>query len=158
MRPVRMVARDRPYTDTSGHEWAPDRCAYGGRLVVRNEPIANTKDADLYHGERFGNIRYSIPVAQPGRYALMLYFSETWFGPDRPGGGGEGSRIFDILCNGVALRRHVDLFKEAGGSNRALALTFHNLEPNPQGKLVILLEPRQNYACINALEIVDESP
>ncbi|MGH9663388.1 MAG: malectin domain-containing carbohydrate-binding protein, partial [Bryobacteraceae bacterium] len=157
LRPIRIVARDRAFTDSLGREWEPDRYARGGQLVVRNEPISDTPDQELYHGERFGNLTYSIPVAPSGRYGLTLYFSETWFGPGRPGGGGVGSRVFDILCNGVALRRSFDLFKEAGGSNRAFTVTFHNLEPSPQGKLVISLVPRQNYAAINALEIVNES-
>jgi hypothetical protein len=125
--------------------------------VLRNEPISGTAKPELYRGERFGNLTYSIPVALPGRYSLTLYFVESWFGPGRPGGGGERSRVFDILCNGVALRRNFDIFKEAGGQNRALTLSLHDLEPSPQGKLVVSLVPSRNYASINALEIQDES-
>lgn len=157
MRPVRIVARDRGFGDKSGRYWDSDRYVRGGQLVLRNEAITGTADPDLYHGERYGNITYTIPVAHPGRYLLTLSFVESWFGPGRPGGGGEQSRIFDIQCNGIALRRHFDIFKEAGGSNRALTLSFHDLEPNPQGKLVISLVPSRNYAAINALEIQDES-
>jgi Malectin domain len=90
-------------------------------------------------------------------FVIKLYFAERWFGPGRPGGGGKGSRVFDILCNGVALRRNVDIFKEAGGQNRALILSFRDLEPNPQGKLAITLVPRRNYAFINAIEVQNES-
>jgi hypothetical protein len=157
MRPVRMVSRDRGFSDASGRIWESDRYVRGGQLVARNEPLSGTTDPELYRGERFGNLTYAIPVVQPGRYGLKLYFVESWFGPGSPGGGGEGSRIFDILCNGVALKRNFDIFKEAGGHNRALVLAFHDLEPNPQGKLVVSLIPRRNYAAINALEIQDES-
>ncbi len=157
MRPVRMVSRDRGLSDMSGRFWESDRYVRGGQLVQRNEPVSGATDPELYHGERFGNLTYTIPVAQPGRYGLNLYFVESWFGPGNPGGGGEGSRVFDILCNGVALKRNFDIFKEAGGQNRALVLSFDALEPNPQGKLVISLLPRRNYAAINALEIQDES-
>jgi len=55
------------------------------------------------------------------------------------------------------MRRNLDIFKEAGASNQALVLSFHELQPNPQGKLVISLVPSRNYASINALEIEDES-
>jgi hypothetical protein len=65
--------------------------------------------------------------------------------------------VFDILCNGVTMKRNFDIFKEAGGSNRAFSLVFHHLEPNPQGKLMVLMIPRRNYACINAIEVEDES-
>lgn len=156
MRPVRMVSRDRSFSDTSGRFWESDRYVRGGQLVARNDALSGTTEPELYHGERFGNLTYTIPVVQPGRYELKLYFVERWFGPGSPGGGGEGSRIFDILCNGVALKRNFDIFKEAGGHNRALVLPFHDLEPNPQGKLVLSLTPRRNYAAITALEILDE--
>ena len=157
MRPVRMVSRERGFNDASGRFWESDRYVHGGQLVARNETLSGTTEPELYRGERFGNLTYTIPVVQPGRYGLKLYFVENWFGPGRPGGGGEGSRIFDILCNGVALKRNFDIFKEAGGHNRALVLSVHDLEPNPQGKLVVSLIPRRNYASLNALEIQDES-
>jgi hypothetical protein len=157
IRPIRIVARNRGFTDKAGRYWDSDHYVKGGQQVVRTEPIAGTEDSELYHGERFGNLTYSIPVAQPGSYRLKLYFAEGWFGPGRPGGGGLGSRVFDILCNGVTVKRNVDIFKEAGGSNRAFSLVFHHLEPNPQGKLMVLMIPRRNYACINAIEVEDES-
>jgi len=157
LKPVRMVAQERGFGDRSGRFWDSDRYVKGGQLVVRNEPVAGAADPELYRGERFGNITYTIPVARPGRYSLKLYFVESWFGPGRPGGGGEQSRLFDILCNGVALRRNFDIFKEAGGQNRAVVLTFHGLEPNPQAKLVLSLIPSRNYAAINALEVEEES-
>jgi hypothetical protein len=156
LRPIRIVARDRGFTDREGHYWEPDRYSRGGQLVVRADPVSGTPDPELYRGERFGNLTYMIPVA-PGRYRANLYFAETWFGPHKPGHGGAGNRLLDILCNGVALLRNFDIYKEAGGSDRALIRTFQNLQANPQGKLVISLVPVRNYACINALEIVDES-
>jgi Malectin domain len=157
IRPIRIVARNRGFTDKAGRYWDSDHYVRGGQQVVRTEPIAGTEDSDLYHGERFGNLTYSIPVSQPGFYRLTLYFAEGWFGPGRPGGGGLGSRVFDILCNGVTVKRNFDIFKEAGGSNRAFSLMFHHLEPNPQGKLVVSMIPRRNYSCINAIEIEEES-
>jgi hypothetical protein len=123
---------------------------------MRTEPILNSDDADLLHGERFGNLTYVFPVPS-GRYGVNLYFAEAWFGPGHFAGGGLGSRIFDILCNGVAIRRGFDIFKEAGGSDRALILPIHGLAPDPQGKLTISLMPVRNYASVNAIEVVDES-
>ena len=72
-------------------------------------------------------------------------------------GGGVGSRVFDILCNGLALHRNFDLFKEARGAGRAVTWSSHGLEPDAQGKLAISLAPVRNYACVNAIEVVDES-
>jgi hypothetical protein len=68
-----------------------------------------------------------------------------------------GSRVFDILCNGVALRRGFDVFQEAHGGGRPVTWTAHDLEPDAQGKLNIALAPVRHYACINAIEVLDES-
>jgi hypothetical protein len=156
LRPIRLVSREHPYTDKQGRAWAADGYSRGGQLVMRTEPVLNIDDPELLHGERYGNLTYVIP-APAGRYGVTLYFSEAWFGPGNFAGGGMGSRIFDILCNGVALRRGFDIFKEAHGSNRAVVFPIHGLEPDAQGKLKISLVPVRNYALLNALEVVDES-
>ena len=88
---------------------------------------------------------------------MTLHFAEAWFGPGTPPGGGTGSRVFDILSNGVVLRHGYDIFREAQGAGRATAFTVHSLEPDAQGKLNIALTPIRNYACINAVEVIDES-
>ena len=156
MRPIRIIAQDHAYTGKDGRYWEPDRYAKGGQFILRRDRVLNTGDPELYHGERFGNITYVIPVAS-GRYGITFHFVEAWFGPDGAGRGGLGSRLFDILCNGVALKRNFDIYREAGGSNRAITWTAHDLQPKRQGKLAISLVPVENYASINALEIFDES-
>jgi hypothetical protein len=55
------------------------------------------------------------------------------------------------------LRKNFDIFKESGGTGRAAIVSERGIEPNHQGKIVISLAPNQNYACINALEVIDES-
>jgi len=156
LQPIRMVARHNPYVDVAGHLWEPDRYARGGQLVVRTDPVAGAADAELFRGERFGNLEYVIPVA-PGRYGVTMHFAEMWFGPGTAAGGGVGSRLFDILCNGVALRRNFDIFKEAHGSDNSTVVSAHGISSNAQGKLVLTLEPVRNYACVNAIEVIDES-
>jgi hypothetical protein len=155
-RPIRILARDFRYTDRKGQDWLPDRYFSRGQTVIRPEAIEGTPDPEVYRGERFGHFTYAIPVAQ-GRYAVHLRFNEAWFGPGRPGGGGAGSRIFDVYANGLALLRNFDLYQVAGGPNRAIERTFHGLTPNAQGKIVLSFVPVRNYGCINAIEVVDES-
>jgi hypothetical protein len=118
--------------------------------------VEGASDPELFRGERYGNLRYVVPVP-PGRYGVTIYAAEAWFGPGAPVKGGVGSRVFDILVNGVELRRGVDIFKEARGAERAVTFVAHGLEPDPQGRLNILLTPSRNYACINAMEVIDES-
>jgi hypothetical protein len=156
LRPIRMVSREHPYTDSQGRVWAADGYSRGGQLAMRTDPVVNIDDPELLRGERYGNLTYVIPVPS-GRYGVTLYFAEAWFGPGNFAGGGDGSRVFDILCNGVELRRGFDIFREAHGSYRAVILPLHGLQPDPQGKLTISLLPVHNYASLNALEVVDES-
>ena len=155
MRPVRIAMRSQSYRDKKGNLWMCDRYYHGGQAILRTWFAPGMDDPELYRGERYGNLSYAIPVA-PGSYSVTLKFSEAWFGPDKPGGGGIGSRKFDILANAQMLSHNFDIFKEAGGAERAVDRTFHNLHPNAQGKLVISMVPIDNYACVNAIEVLDE--
>jgi Malectin domain len=170
INPIRIVARQSPYIDHEGRLWEPDTYARGGQLAVHlhRTPVTGTPDPELYAGERFGNFNYAIPVP-PGKYDVTLHFAETYWGTDNPGRGaalsddkgspqgGVGSRIFNVYFNGQTLLRDFDVFKAAGGSNRALDETFHGLEPNAQGKLVFSFVPDRDYACVSAIEVDDES-
>ncbi|HCE00863.1 MAG TPA: hypothetical protein DER07_07445 [Armatimonadetes bacterium] len=125
----------------------------GGRKRI--EAIQGTTDPELYRGERYGRLTYTIPVPPGSTYTAVFHFAETWFG-SQGGGGGAGSRLFDVLCNGVLLERELDVYREAGGAFRALRRTYRGLKPTPNGKLVFQLVPGRNYAFLNALEILDE--
>ena len=121
-----------------------------------NHDVDGARDANLYTRERYGNFSYAIPVGE-GSYAVTLHFAEKFWGLENPGGGGAGDRIFDVLCNGVALLRNLDIYKEAGG-NRPLLKTFHGLQSNAQGKLTVSFVPVRNYASVYAIEVIDETP
>jgi hypothetical protein len=154
--PIRMVSRETPYTDVLGRLWEPDQFVTGGKLVFRvSRPAAEGDDPELYRGERYGALQYRIPVP-PGTYTVVLRFAETWFGAGNPGGGGAGSRVVDILCNGVFLERDFDVFRAAGGSNRGLRRVYRGVRPNAQGVIALSLAPKQNYAEVNAVEVLDE--
>jgi len=155
-QPIRIVAQGHSFTDAAGQVWKPDRYFMSGSSTIATDRVQGTPDPSLYAEERFGNFSYAIPVA-PGRYAVTLHFAETHFGPDNLGGGGVGNRVFDVDCNGVPLLRSFDIFKEAGGDNRAVVRTFQDLRPNAQGKLVLSFVSIKNYASIRAIEVIGES-
>lgn len=168
INPIRIVAQNSSYTDHAGNAWSPDRYYSGGQLAlhIARTPVSRTSDPDLYSGERYGHFTYTIPVA-PGKYKVTLRFAETYWGienqrhtlPDQDGSplGGVGSRIFDVYCNGTALLRSFNIFKEAGGPLTAIDKTFHNLQPDAQGKLVLSFVPVKDYACVNGIEVEYES-
>jgi hypothetical protein len=169
IKPIRIVAQPNSYTAHDGNVWEHDRYASGGQFAthLHRTQVTDTPDPDLYVGERFGHFNYAIPVP-PGKYAVTLHFAETYWGtdnqrpmplPDTNGSpqGGLGSRIFNVYFNGQTLLKNFDIFKEAGGASRALDKTFHGLEPDAQGKLILSFVPVRDYACVNAIEVVDES-
>jgi hypothetical protein len=154
--PLRLYFDDGPFTDSEGRVWMPASYVTGGQLSRHNLQVAGAKDPELYAVERFGRFSFALP-ADSGTYALSLHFVEEFVGAGNPsGGGGVGTREFDVFCNGVALARSFDIYKEAG-MNRLLVKTFHGLKPNSQGKLVVEFVPVHDYASLYALELVDET-
>jgi Malectin domain len=156
LAPILLISQPRAYTDAEGRVWQPDRIAAGGQVVTRTPDVEGAADPQLYAGERFGNFSYTIPVT-PGRYTVVLHMAERWVGPDQPGrGSGTGARVFDVLCNGVALQRDLDVYSKAG-ANRVLTQTFRGIEPNHQGNIVLSFVPNKNFPIINALEVINTS-
>jgi hypothetical protein len=156
LHPIRMVAQNGFVVDKAGNLWSPDTYFSGGQLAADKTDISGTEDPALYAGERYGNFSFALPVDQ-GTYALTLYFAEKYFGTNVSKTGGAGSRVFDVLCNGVALAKNLDIVKEVG-PGRAYQRTFHGLHPNAQGKLLVSLVPDINYALVDAVEVEDEAP
>jgi hypothetical protein len=156
LRPVRMVAQNSYFVDKTGELWEPDTAFSGGQLASDNVVVEGTEEPGLYSGERYGNFSYALP-ADKGSYALTLYFAEKYWDTSPLNTGGVGSRIFDVLCNGVALARNLDILKEVG-PRHSFKKTFHGLHPNAQGKLIIMLVPDVNYASVDAIEMEEETP
>jgi Malectin domain len=153
IHPIRIVAQNAPVTDSEGRLWAADEYFTGGTAVCRKTVVQNSEEG-LYHGERYGNFSYRIPVA-PGQYRLTLHFAETWFGTPQSHDPAYGSRIFNVFANGTTLLRNYQVIQDAGGPNREVRKVFEDLTPNAQGLLLIEFVPVENYAEVNAIEVVE---
>ena len=153
--PIRISTQPTSFTDHAGNIWRPDDYYLDGRVSVASRPVSGTPDPNLFANERYGHFTYAIPVDLHGRYTLILHFAEFYFGPQAPGGGGVGSRTFNVMCNGVMLLDHFDIYKEAG-SLHAVTRTFYHLKPTAQGKLNLMFEPVVNNATISGIEVLDE--
>jgi hypothetical protein len=154
MRPIRIATQERTFTDKAGLSWLAENYFLNGRRIARQMLIKGTEDPQVYEWERYGNFSYAIPVSD-GRYRLTLHFAESYWGPNAPGGGGAGIRVFDVYCNGVALLRNFDMLQEASPGTQ-IVKTFDNLRPNAQGKLLLSFVPVKNYANVSAIEVVEE--
>lgn len=161
VRPVRIRAGwTTSWQDSSGQQWLSDSYFMGGNALVRTTNPASESnsiphDKALYSSERWGHFTYAVPVAE-GRYRVTLKFCEGHYGRRNTGGGGLGSRLFDVYSNGVALLRNFDIFKEAGGEGRPVDRTFAEVRPNAQGKIILSFVPVKEMACVNGIEVVEE--
>lgn len=161
VRPIRIRAGwTAAWQDPSGQQWQADSYFLGGNALVRTRNPARESDSlpdmAVYASERWGHFSYALPVAE-GRYKLTLKFCEGHYGRGNTGFGGLGSRVFDVYCNGVALMRDFDIFKQAGGEGRPVDRTFSGVRPNAQGKIVLSFVPIEGMACVNGIEVVEES-
>ncbi len=163
IRPVRILTRDTAYYSNNSRWWSPDDYFKGGQLLTREDSVVGTDDSELYEGERWGNFSYAIPVP-PGRYSITLHFIERRFGPNNRDkyvgpphdpNAAAGARVFSVYCNGKAIVRDLDIFKEVG-ENRPLLRTVSGLEPNAQGKLMLEFVPIRDYATVTAIEVLPE--
>jgi hypothetical protein len=161
-KPVRIRAGwTSSWQDSAAQEWQADSYFLGGNALVRTtnpaqESNSIAPDMALYGSERWGHFSYAVPVAE-GRYRVMLKFCEGHYGKRNSGTGGPGSRVFDVYCNGVALLRGFDIMKEAGGEGRPIDRSFSAIRPNAQGKILLTFVPVAGMACVNGIEVVDDS-
>jgi hypothetical protein len=133
---VRILAGGaRDYMDRAGKAWSADRYFTGGTPVRSSvQYIWRTLDPEIYRGSRQGEFSYAIPL-KPGIYELRLHFAENFYGPEDPGGGGEGSRVMAISLNGKPLLSNFDVVSDAAGSRTADVKVFTDISPDADGLL-----------------------
>lgn len=153
--PIRIVTQQSSFTDSHGEFWQADNYYMNGSLSDHASQTVGSSDPNLFDMERFGHFSYAIPVDTRDRYTVILHFAEFYFGPQRPGGGGVGSRLFKVICNGETLLDNFDIYKEAG-SLHVLTKTFHHVKPSAQGKINLTFEPIINNATVSGIEVIDE--
>jgi hypothetical protein len=156
LQPIRILTQRTSFIDHAGQRWRADDYYQNGFLSTERNAVTGTKDPELFSAERFGHFSYAIPVDRRGRYTVVLHFAEFYYGPHLPGGGGAGSRVFHVFCNGQTLLRDFDIYKEAG-SLRVVTKTFQHIQPSAFGKINLTFEPVINNATVSGIEILDES-
>jgi len=162
VKPIRIRAGwTTAWQDLAGQPWRADSYFMGGNALVRSTNPAQgsnsiAPDMALYASERWGHFSYALPVAE-GKYRVTLKFCEGHYGQRNTGTGGEGSRLFDVYCNGVALMRNFDIYKEAGGEGKPIDRTFSGIRPNAQGKILLSFVPTVGMACVNGIEVVEDA-
>jgi hypothetical protein len=153
---VRLLAgASRKYVDHAGKLWSPDAYFSGGTAVPSAiQHIWRTQDPIVYRSSRQGDFTYNIPL-KPGTYELRLHFAETFYGPENPGDGGEGSRVMTVTANGKPLLQDFDVLADSGGDRTADVKVFPEISPAADGQLHLSLSSAKGgSAMLSAIEIL----
>ena len=117
--------------------------------------VVNPAPASAYRTERYGAFTYTLNGLTAGQsYTVRLHFAELYFGAGNPGGGGVGSRKFNVAINGVSVLSEFDILANAGGPNQALVREFA-ATANSSGQIsVAFTNGSANNAEVTAIEAV----
>jgi len=152
--PLRLLAGPAVFHDDRGNTWLPERFFLGGRRTFHADNLPTVPNSKLFEWERYGHFGYLIPVVAGRQYRVRLYFSEGWFGKRNGGTGGVGSRVFDVYCNGTTLLKDFDIARDQ--KNGTVVVTLNHIKSTAHGMLQLYFTPVENYALINAIEVVPE--
>lgn len=149
-----LAGSTRSYVDRSGKLWSPDTYFSGGTAVRSSvQHIWRTQDPAIYRSSRQGDFRYDIPL-KAGVYELRLHFAETYYGPEDPGGGGEGSRVMNVTANGKPLISGFDVLADASGGRTADIKVFSDISPAQDGVLHLTFSSATGRGMVSAIEIL----
>ncbi len=99
-----------------------------GRKARTSVPVSVPRSShvgDLFQTEKYtldSTLTYKVPVPNTGAYTVSTYHAETYFSA-------AGKRSFNIVINGVTMRKNLDVFVAAGGKNKALLVNFFDISP-----------------------------
>lgn len=93
-------------------------------------------------------VKLRRPTDGTARYKVSLMFAAP--PTDQPGG-----RVFDIKLQGQPAKADLDIVKEAGGTDKALVLTFDNI--NVTEDLTVELSPKAGSPLMCGVQVV-QSP
>ncbi|HEX5322700.1 MAG TPA: protease pro-enzyme activation domain-containing protein [Capsulimonadaceae bacterium] len=139
--------------------FAADSGYSGGTVGVSHQTVSTTGVANaapmaVYQTQRFGNFSYRLAgLTAGGQYTVRLHFAETYFGPGMPGGGGTGSRKFNVSVNGAQAISNLDVYSAAGGSDKALVIPV-TTKADSSGAITLQFTTLVNNAMVDGVEVV----
>jgi hypothetical protein len=146
----RVVAGGPAHTDCQGNVWTADADFSGGTAATSTNAITGSlpcsTDGALYQDQRYGTFTYTF--AEPaGNYQVTLKFAETYWTA-------AGDREFNVLINGTTELTNFDVFKTAGGMNKAIDEVFSNIALTSAGAITVTFGSAVvNYAMVDAIQV-----
>ncbi len=158
-----------PYTDVYGYRWEQDQAYIPGDFgftkpgtigVYYGGVIENTVNWIPYRYERWNDPEYQFDVPGPGTYYVKLLYAEKWFGLPLDagfGGGGVGSRVFDVLINDTMVQQDFDILLDTGERGaRAVVMTYPVVIPSGGPYAIkITIASADQGGKLDAIEIAD---
>jgi len=127
-------------TDVSGGS------TYSSSSSVDTSGVTNPASQAVYQTCRYGNFTYTIPnLTANTSYTVRLHFNELYWNS-------VGSRVFNASINGNQVLHNFDIFKTAGGENKALVEQF-NATSDSNGNIAIAFSTVTDNAMVNGIEL-----
>ena len=125
---------------------------YSSSASVDNNNVLNPAPQSVYQNCRYGNtFSYTFPGLTPNAsYTLRLDFNELYWGAQ--GGGGIGSRVFNVAVNGTPALTNFDIYAAAGGSNKAIAEQIPTTADS-NGNVTVSFTTDTDNAMVNGLAL-----
>ncbi|MBN2136934.1 MAG: malectin [Sedimentisphaerales bacterium] len=151
-------AATEPYTDKADNVWLADKIlgqedkwgAIGGMTIDRGDlGIAGVDAPKVYETERYSMEGYKFIVPN-GKYTVRLHFAETYEGIT-----GEGQRIFSVAIDGKTVLENLDVYKEAGGSQKPVVKTIKDVAVT-NGELLVGFSTNVQNSEINGIEVFSD--
>jgi hypothetical protein len=116
---LNLDGKDLDGVDYPGHWTASPIPGVCGPYHWESSAVHGTRDPGLFTGVLWGNpITCAIggKALSPGRYHVVLYFAEIFYGAGCAGGGaGTGARLFSVSLEGKTVLTDLDVFAAGGG-------------------------------------------
>src|SRR3954466_12532186 len=141
---VRINAGGPALTDSDGYNWKADVNFVGGKVASTTATITDTRKQYVCRDNRYGMTAYNIPVVN-GTYDVSLLEAETYFNA-------AGKRVFSVTAEGKSVAKNVDIFKLAGGRNRAYWIQFRTTVTD--GVLSLGFKALVNSAQVNGISVL----
>jgi len=127
-------------TDVSGGS------TYSSSNSVDTGGVTNPAPEAVYQSVRYGNFTYTIPnLTANTNYTVRLHFNELYWNS-------AGSRVFNASINGNQVLHNFDIFKTAGGENKAVTEQF-NATSDSNGNIAIAFSTVTDNAMVNGIEL-----
>src|SRR4051812_20570610 len=140
---VRINAGGPALTDVDGNKWSADSYYTGGKVSSTTAYMQDTAKQYVFRDQRYGMSAYQIPVVN-GTYSVNLLTVETVFTA-------AGKRVFTVTAEGQTVAKNVDVFKLAGGKNKAYWILFTTKVTD--GKLSLGFKASVDNAMVSGISI-----